>query len=82
MQHLKKIGIFIILGLLLGLAQAVSAEPGATGASFLKIGVGARALGMGGAFVGLADDASALYWNPAGTSQLNQKELFFAYIMP
>jgi long-chain fatty acid transport protein len=28
--------------------------------------VGTRALGMGGAFVGLADDASAIYWNPSG----------------
>jgi hypothetical protein len=28
--------------------------------------VGVRALGMGGAFVGVADDASAVYWNPAG----------------
>src|SRR5581483_2966848 len=29
-------------------------------------GVGERALGMGGAFVGTADDTSAVYWNPAG----------------
>src|SRR5512134_1805344 len=28
--------------------------------------VGIRALGMGGAFVGVADDATAVYWNPAG----------------
>ena len=28
--------------------------------------VGTRAQGMGGAFVGIADDASAVYWNPAG----------------
>src|SRR3954454_20371338 len=28
--------------------------------------VGARAAGMGGAFVAVADDASAAYWNPAG----------------
>ncbi len=35
-------------------------------ASFLEIGVGARALGMGGAFCSIADDESAFYWNPAG----------------
>jgi len=34
-------------------------------------GAGARALGMGSAFVGVADDASALYWNPAGLSSLD-----------
>jgi hypothetical protein len=43
-------------------------------AEFLKIGVGARALGMGGAFVSLADDASATYWNPAGLVQLESRE--------
>lgn len=35
-------------------------------APYLRMGVGARALGMGGAFVGVADDATAAYWNPAG----------------
>jgi hypothetical protein len=43
-------------------------------AEFLKIGVGARALGMGGAFVSLSDDASAAYWNPAGLTQLESRE--------
>lgn len=33
-------------------------------------GVGARAIGMGGAFTALADDASAVYWNPAGLVQV------------
>jgi hypothetical protein len=41
---------------------------------FLSLGVGARALGMGGAFVGVADDATACLWNPSGLSQLSQKE--------
>lgn len=38
---------------------------------FLAIGVGGRPLGMGSAFVALANDVSAGYWNPAGLSQLN-----------
>ncbi len=42
---------------------------------FLSLGVGARALGMGGAFVGVADDVTACFWNPAGLCQLTQREL-------
>ncbi len=37
-------------------------------------GVGSRAIGMGGAFRGLADDWSAAYWNPAGLTQLEKSE--------
>ena len=43
-------------------------------ASFLNIGVGARGLGMGGAYTALANDANALYWNPAGLSKLEKRE--------
>jgi len=39
---------------------------GTTAAQFLKMGVGARALGMGGGFVAFANDGTAHYWNPAG----------------
>ena len=41
---------------------------------FLKLGGGARALGMGGAFVTIADDATAGYWNPAGLALLKKKQ--------
>jgi hypothetical protein len=37
-------------------------------------GVGARAVGMGGAFIGVADDATAISWNPAGLTQLDEPE--------
>ena len=37
---------------------------------FLKIPVGARAKGMGGAFVGVADDPSAVFWNAAGIARI------------
>jgi long-chain fatty acid transport protein len=47
--------------------------------TFRSNGLGARARGMGGAFVAIADDASAGFWNPAGlahiTGQLTQAEL-------
>ena len=39
-------------------------------------GVGARTMGMGGASLGLADDFTALYWNPAGMAQIQKFEFF------
>jgi len=44
-------------------------------ASFNPVGSGARALGMGGAFIAVADDATAASWNPAGLVQLRRPEL-------
>ena len=41
-------------------------KAGTTAAQFLKIPVGSRAIGMGGAFVAVSNDASAVYWNPSG----------------
>lgn len=63
----------VLLGALL-FAQDVT-KVGTTSANFLKIGAGSRAIGMGGAFVALANDASAMYWNPGGAAQLSQSEL-------
>ncbi|HPA99387.1 MAG TPA: PorV/PorQ family protein [Candidatus Marinimicrobia bacterium] len=50
---------------------------GTTAAPFLEVGVGSRAIGMGGAFVGVANDVSALYWNPAGISRITSPEAVF-----
>jgi hypothetical protein len=64
--------------ILLALAIAISAAPAhATkyAGEFLKIPVGARAIGMGGAFVAVSDDATAPFWNPAGLIYLPYKEV-------
>lgn len=44
-------------------------------AEFLSIGVGARALAMGGAFTSIADDATAAYWNPAGLRAIHSRQI-------
>lgn len=54
-------------------AQNIS-KTGTTAASFLEIGVGGSANGMGGAFVSIANDASALYWNASGIATLPNYE--------
>lgn len=56
--------------IILGLAGAARAaftpsDIGTSGAQFLKLGAGARAEGMGEAYTSVADDADAMYWNPA-----------------
>lgn len=62
-----------------GAAEAQVTKVGTTAAKFLSIPVGARALGMGGAFVALANDASAMYWNPGGLAQLTGTEALFTH---
>lgn len=47
------------------------AAPGDTGFAFLKLGVGARAMALGSAYVALADDPTAIYWNPAGLAAIS-----------
>ena len=43
-------------------------------------GVGVRAMGMGGAFVGVADDFTAMYWNPAGLAQMKRREVQVSFL--
>ncbi|MCD4796794.1 MAG: hypothetical protein K8R49_06475 [Candidatus Cloacimonetes bacterium] len=42
---------------------------------FMVIGAGVRASGMGGAFAAVADDGSAIYWNPSGIAQMRNTEI-------
>jgi len=46
---------------------------------YLQYGAGARSLAMGGAYVGLADEASAPYWNPAALTQIDEHQFLSMY---
>src|SRR5437868_6492711 len=61
------------------LSAAHAVGKGTSGGQFLRVGVGARAPGMGGAFSPVADDATAIYWNPAGLAMLEKKEVSVSY---
>ncbi len=61
--------------------RAVNAQSGdgGTASLFVEGGVGARALSLGSAFVALADDPTAVYWNPAGLDYMQRKSASFYY---
>ncbi len=75
------IAIWIFAAIIAGVFGdvTVAAETGSTTAGFLKIGAGARALGMGGAFTSIADNPSAVYWNAAGISRMENSQVEFAH---
>jgi len=71
--------IFLVIALLQNAAICQVTKTGTTAAKFLSIGIGPRANAMGGAFTSIANDASSLYWNPAGAASLNKFEAMFSY---
>ncbi len=80
MKQLKIILLLLLMSeWLFGQYSKNVTNVGTTAATFLEIGVGARAIGMGGAFVATANDVSAMYWNPAGIAQLNRMQAIFVH---
>jgi len=77
--------LFLVLSVLPAtlLAQLVpnlgGQRAGISAFQFLKIGVGARGVAMGESFVAVANDASALYWNPAGLVQFTADQAIAAH---
>lgn len=71
--------IFLLTASVISAQNYVSdvSKRGTTAAPFLSIGQGAKATAMGSAFVAIADDASALYWNPAGITKTQGMSVIF-----
>ncbi len=72
---MRKLSLIIISLILVLVTASSSFAVSRAGVLFLMIAPGARASGMGEAFVAVADDATASYWNPAGLGFLRGKEL-------
>ena len=63
----KYIVLLVLLIMIPGLLSAkIFAKAGTAGLQFLKIGIDARAIGMGEAYTAVSDDISSVYWNPDG----------------
>lgn len=70
---------YVLITSLILPTTASAADEGSHAAEFLSHGVGARALGMGSAFVAIADDATATYWNPAGLTKVKKHSFSAMY---
>ncbi len=68
----------IILGIVTLLATVLSAQSAIDAIRIVEgeSGFGTRALGMGGAYTGVANDYSAIYWNPAGLADMQKSQFF------
>jgi hypothetical protein len=81
LREMRKSRFLIAVAVMLGIVSWTAAVFGADShaAPYLRMGVGARALAMGGAFTAVSDDATAAYWNPAGLVKIENIEATFMY---
>lgn len=78
---MKIINIMLVSALCLLMVTETTAQQthktGTTAAQVLKLNVGPRAIGMGGAFTATSDDITAFYWNPGGLANIRTTEAIF-----
>ena len=79
MRNKLSVILVIMIALSVSLSAVEVTKTGTTAAGFLNIDVGARAVGMGGAFVSVANDISAMYWNSAGVARLTAPQAVFTH---
>ncbi len=77
MRHATLIVLF--LAATLGPRSADAGSPGDAGATFLRLGFGARSAAMGGAAAAVSGDATAIYWNPAAMAPLQGTSMVLSH---
>jgi hypothetical protein len=79
----KKIILMLILVVLttapVFLQAGIFPKTGTASLQFLKLGIDARATGMGEAYTAVTNDISSVYWNPAGLALIPQQQAFFSH---
>ena len=75
-----KYKIILLILLLFVVNTAAEDTAGTTGFAFLKVNYSARAAAMGNAYTGLADDAAAVFFNPAGLVQVKSSQASATYM--
>lgn len=79
---MRKLVIIAISLMILAGFSYTNAETGEAGQAgpFMKYGLGARALGMGGAYCAIAEGIDAVYYNPAGLAFIKKRQVGFTYL--
>jgi hypothetical protein len=78
----KTVFLALLLGMTIIISSSSRADVSRSGVLFLRIAAGARAAGMGEAFVAISDDATATHWNPAGLGLYPLTSTFLEYPLP
>jgi hypothetical protein len=76
---MKKILTLILLTVISLAPASAQSKVGTSAAPFLGIAVGPRGIGLGGAYVAIANDASALYYNPGAISQPGYSQVLVSH---
>ncbi|MBD3271326.1 MAG: hypothetical protein GF384_02160, partial [Elusimicrobia bacterium] len=82
MSNIKTACITVLLVCFMGSVHVWPASEDDIGTStlqFLKIGLGPRAMALGEAYTAVADDASSIYWNPAGLGRVTSIQIMTGY---
>lgn len=77
--HIVLLSVFVSQGVAQLVPNLGGQRAGISAFQFLKIGVGARGVAMGESFVAVANDASALFWNPAGLVDAQQHQVIASH---